>query len=562
MLEDIAALAYLDYRAFVNGVRAIVREPKRLIAWAFYLILVGNAWLQRSMQRRIGASGWPDHTWLSSVGPVVLALLPAALLALIGYGVLTAGLRRRPKIGFSTPADGRFLVGSKLSPRVVAGWLQFRTLGALAVRWPLLVLIFFGFPGIAQMPAAVVFAGGFAILAALLLNWQIANAAALLSRRAPIPWIVAGATMLAIAIGALATPVLAAIREPGRLVDALSTHGVSFVPGSWLVSALEGHAWGTVALFAAAAVAGIVATSESGDSYPEIWQTSARLFVLRRIAGRGAFWQSIGDSSIQRQLDAADQKVPARPRSRIAASTRDSALTGAWTLLWKDWIAFLRAPVGSWGPGVRVVFIIVLSAGIGIVVGFGGSEGFGGRAALVGFSIAGLIWYVQFLALTSAAIVADLRMPIWSLSAAGLPMRLLAWTAASSWRPAVGCTLAFVALGIAGGVPAIALAGLPVAILVTWATRVVGLAAFTILPNQSDVRGPAAMLRVFMIYLLMAPAVVAGIVAQLIGGLAAAIVCATVVLIAECACLLLFAATRLEGNMMAYAGATATEDRS
>lgn len=560
MVEDVAALAYLDYRALVNGVRAIVRDPKRLVAWAFYAILVGNAWLQRSMQRRLGASGWPNHNWLSSVAPVALALLPAALLALIGYGVLSAGLRRRPKIGFSTPADGRFLVGSKLSPRVVTGWLQLRTFGALALRWPLLVLILFGLPGIAQIPAASVFAGAFAILAALLLNWQMANAAALVARRTPIPLIVAGAAMLTIALAALAGPVLAAIREPGRMVEALSTHGASFVPGSWLVSALEGNIWGTIALLGFATIAGVVATIESGDCYPEIWQTSARIFVLRRIARRGAFWQSIGDSAVQRQLDAADLKTPPPSRSHVAASSRDSALAGPWTLLWKDWIAFLRAPVGSWGPGLRVVLIVVVAAGIGILVGFGGS-GAGGRAALIGFCIAGLIWYVQFLALTSAGIVVDLRMPIWSLSVARLPMRLLAWTVASSWRPAVGCTLALVALGLAGGIPAIALAALPAAALVTWATRVVGLAAFTILPNQSDVRGPGAMLRVLMIYLLMAPAVIAGVVAQLVGGLPAAIVCAIVVLLAECVCLLLFAAMRLEGNAMAYAAAGATEDR-
>lgn len=559
MLQEIAALSYLEYRSFINGLRAVATDPKRLIAWGFYALLIGNAWLQRSVQRRYVIPGATEHTWVSAIAPAVLGLLPAVILAILGYGILSAALRRRLRLGFSWPADGRFLCGSKLSPRLVVSWLQYRSIALLAIRWPLMLLILVGFPGIAQVPIATIVANGFGILAALVLNWQAANASALLARRNPFVWMALGAITLAIAVAALVEPVYAAIRNPNDIVKAIATHAHSLPPGSWLVQSLQGNHAAIVPFILLALAAGFVAIYWSDDCYPELWQSSARLFVLRRFARRATLWQGVGDTSLQRQLEAADQGASPRRRAGPTRSAADSVLAGPWTVLWKDWIAFSRAPFGALGNITRVILIVVVSVGVGLALSSGDLGNGLGSAAIGGILIAGSFWYVQILALMSASIAVDLRMPIWGLSGASFPARLLAWTFAASWKPALASGLVVAALGIAGRLPIAALAAFPAAALLTWATRVVGLAAFTILPSQADTRGPGAMLRVLIIYLLLAPAAIGATISGILAGAAAATVAGVTILIIESVALLLFASTRLEGNVMAFTAATSLE---
>jgi hypothetical protein len=98
-------------------------------------------------------------------------------------------------------------------------------------------------------------------------------------------------------------------------------------------------------------------------------------------------------------------------------------------------------------------------------------------------------------------------------------------------------------------------------VILTVATRIVGVAAFTILPHRGDARGPAAMLRLLLVYLLMAPAAVVGVVTGMTLGIPAGIAAGVVIAIAECGALLLFAGTRLEGNAMAYAAPAPLEQQ-
>jgi hypothetical protein len=552
VIEDVAALAYLDARAAINGIKSIVRDPKRLLAWSVYGILIANSWFQRSMQRSFRLHGGFDQTWVAVLSPAILALVPAALLAFLGFTVLSSAIRARPRIGFTWPADGRFLCGSALAPRVVVAWLQLRTSLGLLLRWPLLILIIAGFPGIAQASLSAIFYGGMGVAAAMLLNWQAGNAAGLLSRWARTPLIVAGAAMLAGGLGSFVPPLVLAARDSAHAISIITAHAFATLPGTWLAGAMDGDALDIIPLLVLALLAGSAAAWAAGDCYPELWQAASRTFVLRQIARRRSLWEGVGESSLQRQLEAADLAPGAKRKARATHSAADTALSGAWTILWKDWIAMRRGPIAGWGPLGRIALIALIAAAVGIGLSTSDVSPSTVDAMLIGLSIAGTISYMQILALTSATVAADLRMPIWALSASPLPVRLFAWTCAASWRPALGCALALTALGVAGHVPLLAMAAFPAALFVTIVTRIVGLAAFTILPHQGDIRGPAAMLRLAIIYLLVLPAAVVGVPVGLWSGLAAGIASAAVVALIESAALLLFAGTRLDGNAMAY----------
>ena len=548
MLQDLGALLYFETRGFVNSVKTIVREPKRLLAWSLYALLLGNAWLQRSMQRRFTHIGL-DHSWFSTLWPAISVIASPALFCLLGYAILASAIRHKPRVGFLWPADGRFLCGSQLSPKIVVMWLQLRVLAMLVLRWPLLLFILVGFPGLATAPLSSVLAGGFAVAAAFLLQWQVSNAVALWSRRARAPLIGLGILVALVGVIGLASPLRAVTLAPAHPVAAIAAHPFRLPPGSLFSAGLAGDWAATGILFLLSLMVAAFATAAASDAYPEMWQASTRLFVLRNIARRGTLW--LGDGSWRTQLDAAEGNAKQRAL-RPTASSVDARLTGAWTLLWKDWVGFRRGPLSGWGQVGRVLLIVLIAGGVGFVLSSSALGAGASEAMLFGLAISGLISYVQILALASAGVTVELRMPFWSLSAAKLPLRLFAWTCAASWRPALGCAVAGVALAVAAHMPVLAYGAVPAAIALTIATRIIGVAAFTILPHQGDARGPAAMLRLLLVYALFLPTAAAGIGAGIFAGLAAGVAAGAVVLAAECFGLLLFAATRLEGNAMAY----------
>src|SRR2546429_4801 len=63
--------------------------------------------------------------------PMLATILPGGYLVLLGIGLNRAALRAPAT--FRSPADARFLIGSRVPPRLVVGWLQLRRTIALVV---------------------------------------------------------------------------------------------------------------------------------------------------------------------------------------------------------------------------------------------------------------------------------------------------------------------------------------------------------------------------------------------------------------------------------------------
>ena len=109
---------------------------------------------------------------------------------------------------------------------------------------------------------------------------------------------------------------------------------------------------------------------------------------------------------------------------------------------------------------------------------------------------------------------------------------------------------------LVGGNAAFVLAGAPIAIASTWAINSMALGTYAILPGTSDMRGPGGCLRAIALFILVIPIGIAAIV----GGIATesgtgSLVAAVITALGEGWLLVLFAASQLDGNGLAFAQA-------
>jgi hypothetical protein len=98
------------------------------------------------------------------------------------------------------------------------------------------------------------------------------------------------------------------------------------------------------------------------------------------------------------------------------------------------------------------------------------------------------------------------------------------------------------------------LVGAPIAVATIWAINAMALATYAIIPGSTDMRGPGGCLRVIALFVMVIPiaiaAAVGGIATQSgVGSLVATVLTA----LAEGWVLVLFAASQLDGNGLAFA---------
>src|SRR5215472_3840934 len=138
------ALPWLDWRLVRNRARTIARTPRRLVPWLLFLVLL----VPNLANRLIIASA--ARRSQSGVSLEILApagrFVPGLALAILGLALWQAG--GRPPASFQSPADGRFLVGAGLPPRLVLTWLALRSARRLLLAGIFyLVLLGLSIPG-------------------------------------------------------------------------------------------------------------------------------------------------------------------------------------------------------------------------------------------------------------------------------------------------------------------------------------------------------------------------------------------------------------------------------
>jgi hypothetical protein len=550
-------LLYLDAHILVNRIKTAARNPLRLIVWLVFLAVIVSAFQGRMMMNDAirsrpapvpGPGAFPLFFDPAPLLHFAATFLPGVIL--VGYGVFTLAASRQPLATFRSAADARFLCGSALPPRLVVLWLLVRVILSLSWRLPLMLSFFvFVLPtslGVSASTALMAFAALVLLTATVSLNIPI-----FISRQrrfGPNPALV-GWALVVFGLAAIVVVFVALSPGPPILPSSLQSVAESLPPGSWLVGAFQGNGLALVPLAALAAGSLMLTWLVAGDVYPELWQTSARVIVLRRaIRRRGPF---ITRSDRRRLLSEAG--IAEQPRHRVqlaAASSRGRWVPpGAWTILWKEWLATRRVAGGMRLPAIALLVAVVGGAAIGTLT----RNGFGEAGLLLG----PLAYPVVLVSLfTAFRMSADLRKPIWWLSSSTLRARLSVLLVGRSLRLAIPIAIGLLTASAFSASVAFVLIGVPIVIATIWAINAIGLATYAIMPGSSDMRGPGGCLRMVALVIMLIPIGIAAIVGGIatesgVGSLVAAIVAA----LAEGWLLVLFAASQLDGNGLAYAQA-------
>ena len=550
-------LLYLDAHILLNRIRTAARNPLRLVFWLLFLLVIVSSLQARTMMNEAirsrpapppGAGPLPmffDPTpWLHAAATFVPGVI------LIVYGVFTIGSSRQSLPAFRSAADARFLIGSALPPRLVVLWLVVRVILSLSWRIPLMLYFF-----IFILPTSLGVSGSTGLrifLALLLLTTTVAlNLPIFISRQrqiGPNP-VLFGWLFVLTGLASLVVVFVALSPAPPSLVSTLHPVAASLPPGSWLVGAVEGNGLGLVALAALATGSLLLTSLVAGDVYPELWSSSARVIVLRRAVRRRGPFMTRGEQ--RRLLTEAGIGEPARSKRQTSASSGRGRWvpSGAWTILWKEWLATRRVAGGMRLPAIALLVAVVVGAAIGTL---GRS-----RPEVAGFLLGPLAYAVVMISLfTAYRMGGDLRKPIWWLSASTLRARLGVLLVARTLRLAIPIAAGLLTASVVGGSGAFVLVGAPIAVASMWAINAMALGTYAILPGTSDMRGPGGCLRVIALFIMLIPIGIAAAV----GGIATesgtgSLVAAVVTALGEGWLLVLFAASQLDGNGLAFAQA-------
>lgn len=520
------ALPWLDWRLTRNRARTIARNPRRLVPWLLFLVLLvpnlANRVLLASTARRAG-DGFPLGDILAPAGRYV----PAAAVVVLGLALWQSG--GRPPAAFQSPADGRFLVGAGMPPRLVLGWLALRSARRLILAGLFyLVLLAVSVPGSGlsrvQLVAATAGLTGYL--------WLIFGARVVLFavqtkvRGASLGWVGLAVT----AVGALTgVTTLTDLGLAGPL-DALP-------PGAWLRDAFGGDLTSVAWLVGVAVGLAALGIAAAGDCLPELWVASSRSFELRRqmrASGLGGLIAIRGRRG--------------RQDRRVAAISTPAAWAppGAWALAWKEWLTLLRVRGGLQLQSGLLLGAVVAGTIAGVLTV--------DQPPVVVLILAYALFLFSVLSnLLAVRMAADLRSPVWWLAVDPLWWRLGVLTLARAARLGVPLALfGAVLAAMASGQPAFAIGFAAVAVALAWMIAALGLASYSLLPAASDLR-VAQMLRVFALYAALLPVGMATIPGAIARSLPLVMAGGALALSAETIAFIAFAAYRLQGNGLALA---------
>lgn len=522
-MKDFAALAYLDGHLLLHRIQTAIRQPARAIMYVLALgWLAMMAFFRTHAPVTVAAVTIPE--------PFASAILFAfvALLGTIMYGAASGFVGV-----FSSAADARFLCGSHLSEAAVVTWLQLRRCGTVLLRTALAV-IFYSFILWTGARASATGVIGIAVIGATLLT--AATAVPMLKLRAAAgarfaqtlaaAIIAAGLLPVAVLLGSLLDPALLRWELP------LQRLGAGFAANALV----HGNPLAVGTLYAAAAATVALSFFCGRDLYPEMYSSSLRMLEFRSRRRRSALFTG----------ERAYQSAPAR--SNVFEGAR-----GAWTIAWKEWLGFVRA------PGSRRMFWVGLigCSLAGAIFGNVARHSRDPAGTALGFTIGIANMVIIFITIASSfGLAADLRKPLWWMGPDPIWLRLFAWVLATSWRLSICIGVAALIFAAMLGLGAAAAAAIPVAIAIAIYLRSIGLALYALLPSGLDQRGPLAMLRAFLTYVFAVPAIA---VTAILGAFTHSFVVAATAGIAcalgEALLLIIFAAARIQGRGATFAQA-------
>jgi hypothetical protein len=527
MIADLRALYYLECRQTINRIRGLVRAPGRAL---LYVVVIGY-FVTISIVRARGHSMMP----VTKVPEPYAGGLFFAYVTLIG--VMMYGAASGIVGAFSSASDARFLNGSMLPHRLVVMWLQIRRSSGAIGRTIFTLLLYTLF---------VQGAGTFTGVALAMIGGTIVATGAgipMLKLRRTVGTATAQGLGGAIAaVGILPMVVLfssLASKDLTQAALAIDRFGAGFA----FNALFDGRPAALFALYVCAALLVTLSYACGGDLYPELYAASIRVLEFRDHQMRA----SGGTFAIAHEYE----------QRAARANPLLETFRGAWTVAWKEWIAFTRSP----SMQRSTLLGILVSAAVGVLFGriVAQSQNQLTQTLQLGGMTGNLV--IIFVAMGSAiGLSADISKPLWWIGRDPLWVRLAAWTAATSWRLAACMAAGIAAWAITLRSFDIAAIGIPLAIAVSFHLRAIGLLLYSLFPSTLDQRGPLAIVRFLLTYIFAMPPSVAATLffyydrfyhpdAALGVGIAVSAV--------EMLLLVAFAAKRISGQGVAFANAEA-----
>lgn len=522
MIRDLAALSYLEYRQIVNWISTVVRQPGRTI---LYIVVIGYFVFSALMRARANVA----MPMLKTPEPYASILMFAYItfLGIVCYGAASGIVG-----AFSSIADARFLTGSRISERTVVVWLQLRRSGVAILR-TIFTLVLYAL----IFSVSGTFAGiGLAIVGGTLLT--TATAIPMLKLRS------VGGTRTAqsvagviVVLGILPMMILlCSLIAPSlhREATLLERTGA----GEAFNALFNGNAFALISLYVIAFALLALSFALGTGLYPELYASSLRLIAFREKQLRGGGAAFVMEHTYER-----------RGASRLPFDR----LAGPWTIAWKEWVAFMRSPSMQ-----RIFLLGAVACGVcGGVFGTLVARSDHPYEMTISLATSAASMVVVFVAMGSAiGLGNDLRKPLWWVGPDPLWMRLVAWIAGTSWRLAVCLAIGLTAWSIAMHQPAVALAGIPIAVATVLYLRAVGLVLYAMFPSSVDQRGPLAMVRALLTYAFAAPPLIIGsIFGGLVRSVEAGLAVGILASIAETLVMVAFASSRIAGRGVAFAQA-------
>lgn len=517
MISDFRALAYLEFCQARNFFTRAVRQPGRVVMYLLVALYFGSMMFLRA-QHVVGRYHGIAEPFASAIG--------FGAVALIALGFLSAA---RGNAGtFTSLADARFLVNSRLCERNVVAWLQIRSSWRAVSRSIFVVLLnAVIFPTDAK-PLGMVLT----MTAVLVLSTSL-NVPLLRMRAAGYGALGQGIAIALLAGGVLCAAILAwplLGHQPLALSQSLRALGVGII----VRASLNGNPLVLGVLWAAVFACLGLSYLGSTDLYPELLSASERTIRMEARLRRGLFARQSGEAKPQ-----GGREIVVRDRGGAPP------FTGARTILWKDWISFKR------GRGSVALYgaMVVAAATGGVVVGTVAKlSGEGTDFSISIVATLGIVALMLFALSATVSLANDVNKPIWWVSASPLRARLYVWTASASWRPALAVTAFALAWALAIHNTALA-AFSPLSIVAVFFVRSIGLALYALFPSRFDQRGPLAILRLFLVYVLAAVALGVGLAAgALSASPAAGVACGFLIAAIEAFALIEFSSVRIASN--------------
>ncbi len=523
MLNDLRALTYLEYRQIVNRLRETIRQPARAVVYVIAIVYFAAITLTRAHGHRAIPIRVIPEPYASTVMFTYLTLL----------GVMAYGAASGIVGAFSSLADARFLTGSHIADRTVVVWLQLRRSGTSIARMLFTMVLY-----------ALIFAGSGTVLGISLATLggtltATAVAVPMLKLRKTIGTRTAQSFAGAVtAIGVLPmTILLSSLLNPTRVSAGIEQLGA----GRAFNELFNGNPVALGSLYAFGVALLVLAYLIGSGLYPDLYEASLRVLAFRDKQKRGA--------TAAFSMEHAYEHRREHPVGRALFD----AMSGPWTIAWKEWIAFSRSPSMQ-----RVFwFGIAACAGSGALFGTVAARSHDPLGESISFASIASNMIIIFVAMGSAiGLAIDLRKPLWWMGPDPLWMRLFAWAVGTSWRLAACVCAGVLGWALSTRTPVIALVGIPLALAAVLYLRAVGLALYALFPSTLDQRGPLAFIRALLTYMLAAPPAVAGIVIGVVfhtltGGVAVGIITS----IAETLALVAFASALIGGRGVAVAQA-------